>query len=114
MDCAPLDAAASTAPGPIDGVAVSFGVQTEISWASQGAGHRYDVVTVSLDGLRAMPQDDLSCLANNLAPDFAIDPRPDPPAGQGHAYLVRAQTRCGLGDYGLDASGEPRDAGTCP
>ena len=114
FDCAPHDAAASAVPSPVEGIEVSFGAQTEISWTDQGVGYRYDLVTVTLDGLRATPQEDFACLANNVPSASALDTRPDPSPGQGHAYLARAQNRCGLGDYGEDSSGQPRDAGSCP
>ncbi len=113
-DCAPADPSASVPPVEVTGVALRRGGTTLLEWVGQGTGFRYDVVSGSLADLHAIPQVAPVCVHNNLPVANTPDNRPDPPPGSGLYYLVRAQNRCGLGDYGSDSSGHLRPTAGCP
>lgn len=112
--------------------AAKLGGATEISWTAGGAV-RYDLVRGDLGVLRAtagnftqaldaiVPAADV-CLLNDSTAVSTTDTRPDPAAGQGYFYLVRAVSGCGAGgtfDAGASQVGS-RDAeiaaaaGSCP
>jgi len=114
VDCAPSDPSAAVPPVEVTGFVLRQTGATLLNWDAQGTGFRYDVVSGTLSGLGATPQVPPDCFRNNLKDANVPDSRPDPPAGEGIYYLVRAQNRCGLGDYGSDASGRPRLIGGCP
>jgi len=42
-----------------------------------------------------------SCLVGDLDTAEAEDARPDPPSGDGHSYLVRAENPCFDGTFGV-------------
>jgi thrombospondin type 3 repeat protein len=113
-DCAPEDPSASVPPVEVTGLTVRQMGTTLLDWDGQGAGFRYDVVSGHIADLGAVPPVAPGCFRNNLSVSNAPDNRPDPPPGAGLYYLVRAQNRCGLGDYGTDSSGHPRSPGGCP
>ena len=90
-------------------LAVTRAGGTDVSWAAQGAGFRYDVLSGDLAALQTSGGVALGvCLGNDQAGAQWTDPRPDPGAGQGLYYLVRAQNACGAASYGTATSGTPR------
>ena len=103
------------APGEVTGVAVSETPGTTVAWADAGGGVVYDVASQTLSDLHANGTSTAACLANDVAATSAPDARPDPPAGEGYYYLVRAQSACASGTYGF-ASGpvERTPASACP
>lgn len=113
-DCAPDDPSASVLPVEATGLAIRRTGTTLLEWVGQGTGFRYDVVSGNLADLHVVPQVAPACFRNNLSVANTPDNRPDPPPGFGIYYLVRAQNRCGLGDYGVDSSGHLRPTGGCP
>jgi hypothetical protein len=110
--------ASGPAPPPqeIAGVQVNGHSGTTVSWtASLSGAVSYDVVGATISSLQAGGTTGATCLANNLAVTSFVDGQPDPPAGDGYYYLVRAQSACGTGTYGNDSSGSPRSpASGCP
>ena len=109
LDCAPLDGSASAPPLEVSALAVTRAGGTDVSWAPQGAGFRYDVLSGDLAALQSSGGVGLGvCLGNDQAGAQWTDPRPDPGAGQGLYYLVRAQNACGAASYGTATSGTPR------
>ncbi len=116
QDCAPLDATASTAPVEVAALTMSQAGGTQLAWAAQGAGVRYDVAGGGLATLRAAGNvGSATCLANDLVTASWTDVRPNPPSGQGYYYLSRAQNACGKAGYGGATSGTPRvPAVDCP
>jgi hypothetical protein len=116
VDCAPLDASASSLPVEVSGLAVSHLGGTQLSWASQGGGFRYDVVggdvaTLQTQGGVAAA----TCLANDQGSATWTDMRPEPSPGQGYFYVSRAQNACGSAGYGTASSGTPRlPTSDCP
>ena len=116
-DCAPFNASVSAIPGEVSGLALNKGVQTALSWTSQGVSTAtYDVCGGSVALLRANGSStDAACLQNDVAATAWNDPRSDPAAGQGYYYLIRGQNVCGGGTYGTTSGGTPRVPGTpCP
>ena len=109
QDCAPLDASASSPPVEVTGLAVTRAAGTQLTWASQGVGFRYDLLGGDLAALRASGSVAVAaCLGNDQGASGWADTRPDPASGQGLYYLVRAQNACGAAGYGSATSGTPR------
>jgi hypothetical protein len=116
-DCAPQNAAVSAPPGEINGLVVTKGVATGLSWTNLPAGSAtYDVTGGSLSLLlSAGSVADAACLENDVPAAPWSDPRPDPVDGEGYYYLVRGQNLCGAGTYGAATGGAERLPGTpCP
>lgn len=100
-DCAPLNPAAWTTTVEVAGVQVSGAAPTVVSWSGQGADVRYDVAS----GLVSAMLGDggfggAACVLNGGASGSWSDTRPNPAAGDGHYYLVRAENACGNGGWG--------------
>jgi len=116
QDCAPLDASASAPPLEVGGLAVTHAGGTQVTWTSQGAGVGYDVLGGDLAALQASGGVmQAACLGNDQGGAAWTDARPDPLAGQGLYYLVRAQNACGAAGYGTTSAGTPRTPATdCP
>lgn len=103
------------APVEVAGVTVSGAATTTVGWSGLGGGVAYDVASDALSALRASGTTTATCLGNDVAVTSFVDPRPDPPIGDGWYYLVRAQGGCGTGTYGFDsASSERVPAAACP
>jgi len=116
-DCVPLDATVWIAPGVVTDVTVAglAGSDVEVAWSSQdgtaGPGTAYDLVTGLLGALRAEGDfRSAACLGSPHGDTPYTDVRGDPPAGDGHYFLLRARNVCGTASYG-DGSGvpDPRD-----
>jgi len=117
LDCRPLDGTISGPSGEVDGVTVSRGPTTNLSWSTLSGGTLgYDVSGGVLSLLRANgTSTDASCLENDVAGPAWSDSRPEPTAGDGYYYLVRGQNICGTGSYGAATGGAERVPGTaCP
>jgi YVTN family beta-propeller protein len=103
-DCAAADPQTFAAPATVSGLTLDQTPGTLLTWAPQaettGLSLRYAVLGGSLLELRADGVGAIGCVASDLADASWTDPRPDPPPGDGHAYLVRAQNPCGDGDLG--------------
>jgi hypothetical protein len=96
------------APAIVSGVAVSKTPATSLLWAGQFAAV-YDVVSGLVGQLRVDGGvAGASCQADDQAVASWSDPRPDPAAGTGFYYLIRAQGGCGTGSYGQASSGAER------
>jgi hypothetical protein len=116
QDCAPQDATASAAPVDVAALTVRQAGGTQLAWAAQGAGSRYDLAGGSLATLRTAGNvGSATCLANDLVTASWTDARANPASGQGYYYLSRAQNGCGTAGYGGATSGAPRvPAVDCP
>jgi hypothetical protein len=110
-DCNPADPTNSGPPVPIEVANVQASPTAPLlAWNDQsgvsGPATRYDVAGGGLLALRSSL--DLaattSCLAGDLAPASYDDSRPNPPAGDGYYYLVRAENGCGNGGWGPNRS----------
>ncbi|OLD64426.1 MAG: hypothetical protein AUI47_05995 [Acidobacteria bacterium 13_1_40CM_2_68_5] len=114
-DCAPSDAGAYGAPVAVPRLRAAGAAPTTISWDSQaaaaGTGTAYTTVTGDLVALRTDRGFPSACtLAQGSAATSLTEARPDPPAGSGYYYLVRAENTCGNGTFGeaaLDATLPP-------
>jgi hypothetical protein len=89
---------------------------TRLAWTPPpGSGLTYALVSApiaELGGADGIPT--ASCVGSGLGLG-AEDPRPDPVAGQGFYYVVRAESACGQGPYGQTSAGTPRQPGSdCP
>jgi len=99
----------------VSGVTVTKSPATTVQWVGQPASI-YDVAgglvaQLRVDGGSASA----SCLANDQPTASWDDPRPNPAAGAGYYYLVRAEGPCGTGSYGQASSGAPRvPTSDCP
>jgi len=123
LDCADADPGTQYFPIETSNLLVG-GPPTSVSWTSQnattGTSTRYDVVTGSLgDLLASRDYSAASCMASAVNGSSTLDPAPNPPAGSGIYYLVRAKNNCGPGTYGDSTLAvDPRDAldspGTIP
>ena len=83
------------------------GLSTELSWTGQ-RGASYAIVGGDLSGLPGGGVGSAICLADGLGEPSWQDPRPDPPSGDGHYFLIRADRACALSTYGNDSSGQQR------
>src|SRR5206468_1462680 len=99
-DCSPGDATAPyLAPLEVTGVGVTAAVPTHLTWdaepAGAGPGLTYDLAGGSLQTLHAAGLDAATaCLAAGLVSTAYDDARPDPAAGDGRFYLLRARNVC--------------------
>jgi aldose sugar dehydrogenase len=117
-DCAPSDAGSYTAPVEIPRLRVSNAAPTTLNWDAQsaaaGPGTAYTMVSGDLGALRPDGGLASACtLSRGVAGTSLTEARPDPPAGSGVYYLVRAENTCGNGTFGepsLDATLPP----ACP
>lgn len=115
QDCAPLDPTVSIPPVEVAQVAFAPAPQRTMSWASQGAGARYDVAGAFVADLVGGGVSGAQCLLNDEASTSWTDPRPLPGRGIAYYYLVRAQNGCGSGSYGAGSNGTPRSVALdCP
>jgi subtilisin family serine protease len=115
-DCASTDGGAYDAPGEVDGLGYSGPVG--LAWGSlapgAGDGTVYDLIRGDLAELRSgAPIDLAACLATGLAATEFDDPS-SPAAEAGYFYLVQGRNGCGVGGYGTDAAGNPREHAVCP
>ena len=109
-DCAPADAQTWNPAGPVSGLRASGASPTLLAWDEQGTrsgpSMRYDVAAGTISGLRAAGLASAGCLAGDVPTAAYEDGRPDPSAGDGYFYLVRAENSCASGGFGpaaLDA-----------
>jgi hypothetical protein len=103
------------APGEVPSLAVAGASGTTLSWTNLGGGIVYDVATSTLSDLRANGTATAACLANNVVGASTVDGRPNPGPGDGYYYIVRGQSACASGTYGLDSASVPRSpASACP
>jgi uncharacterized repeat protein (TIGR01451 family) len=115
-DCNDADPLVWSAPVEVTGLLVGSGAPTEISWSDQavsaGPGTSYDRVGGNLRlPSGGMDFGSVACFGSAAASPWD-DAQPDPAAGSGYWYLVRARNSCGVGTYGSPA----RDASitACP
>jgi hypothetical protein len=116
VDCAPLNAGLSGPPGPVVAMSVDKTSGTTLAWGTVVSADRYDVFGGTLTQLRSDGSVSAgSCAADDVAATSWADARPDPAAGDGYYYLLRAQNACGAGGYGTSSSGSARTPATdCP
>ncbi len=112
-DCAPVNAAVSAAPSAVEQLRVSRNPRegTVLEWDVPEQTASQDVITGNLTDLRSSASyAAASCLLDGIAAPPAFDTAPDPAAGTGVYYLVRATNTCGgtFGDSGIKP--DPRDA----
>lgn len=123
FDCSPFDPS-NSAPSVLevknDGWVRGTARDHVFTWQTQGAGVFYDLAGGLISQLRPdLGASGALCLpgGNDLGDADFDDTRPDPPAGNGHYYIVRSQKppSCGTGSYGLATSGTERlPANDCP
>jgi DNA-binding beta-propeller fold protein YncE len=113
-DCEECDSASWSSWSPslpveVEGVVVSQGGPTHLTWMSQGNGFAYDLVGGPLAALQSSGgASGAQCLTDDLSTSNWDDPRPDPAVGEGYYYLLRSQKSCGFSTYGLASSGAER------
>ncbi len=110
-DCNPADPTNAGPPAPTEVTNVQASPTAPLlAWDDQsGVSGPATVYDIAGGGLLALQSSrDLaastSCLAGALAPASYDDSRPDPPAGDGYYYLVRAENGCGNGGWGPNRS----------
>jgi DNA-binding beta-propeller fold protein YncE len=82
---------------------------TQLTWADLGSGFVYDIAGDVLSVLHSSGGvESAACLADDQSLNTWDDTRPEPAAGDGYYYLVRSQSACGSGTYGLASSGAER------
>jgi YVTN family beta-propeller protein len=112
-DCAPADATAWEAPGLVTGVLVD--AASHVAWdalpSHDGQAVVYDVAGGLLSSLPSSGFDGAGCLSGALSSPAWLDPRANPPVGNGTYYLVRARKACGTGSFG--AASKVPDALVC-
>jgi len=103
----------SSPPGEAQGLRVAGVASSVVTWTPV-TDATYDVVSSSFSDLRANGPAGATCIANDVASGYT-DGRPNPAPGVGYYYLIRAQTACGSGTYGLQSSGLERlPTAACP
>jgi Concanavalin A-like lectin/glucanases superfamily/Putative metal-binding motif len=120
LDCHPLDDTMA-APPPQEVSEVRWEGPTRpgklLTWRDEGFGVVYDIIGGRASMLRSDGGvDNAVCLADDLSGTSFDDTRPEPPVGDAHYYIVRAQkSGCGSGSYGLATTGASRvPAADCP
>jgi hypothetical protein len=112
--CVP-DTCAGQPPADVAEVHVDGHVSTTLAWTALPGGVTYDVASSTLSDLRASGTGAATCLANDLAVANTVDGRPNPAVDDGYYYIVRAQSACGSGSYGMNSLGAPRTpTAACP
>ena len=103
-------------PNEVQGVVASKTPRVRIDWRVVLNAARYDVATGSLNNLRADKSfTRAACLANDVVDTWWEDTRGNPPRGDAHYYLVRAQGATGSGTWGQTSAGVERTpASACP
>lgn len=98
-------------PAEVAAVDLLAGSPTHVTWPAVAAAARYDVASggLPLGGLGGA-----SCAANDVVTTAWDDGRPDPAAGSGYWYLVRAENAFGSGTWGNGSDGQARSIGACP
>jgi len=114
-DCAPSDPGAFARPVEVPRLRAASAAPMTLNWdhqaATAGPGTGYTIVTGDLAALSPDRGFASACtLRRGLSATSLTDSRPNPPAGSGTYYLVRAENTCGNGTFG-DGSGtpDPRD-----
>jgi hypothetical protein len=101
-------------PPEMAGVLLDHGSGTTLTWTPL-SGTVYDVAGATLADLRTSATTTATCLSDDGAAASFTDTRPDPAAGTGYYYLVRAQAACGTGTYGFDSASVERSLpAACP
>jgi len=100
-------------PAEVQGVKVEQRHPTKMSWTSMGA-LAYDIASGTISSLRSNGTNSASCLSNDRGSANLVDNRADPAAGSGYYYLVRAQSACGVGTFGIASEGQRQLSGVCP
>jgi len=115
-DCAPADSGSWAPVVTIADLTLGKPGGTQLTWSDQsgvaGPGLTHDVLGGSLSGLRAVGIDATSCVEGPIQVNSHTDMRPDPVAGDGFFYLVRATNGCGAATLG--AARGAADAAVCP
>ncbi|HEX5044555.1 MAG TPA: hypothetical protein VFV75_16750 [Candidatus Polarisedimenticolaceae bacterium] len=102
-------------PAEVAGLVLKDATGTTLSWTAGPAGLVYDVAGGNLDDLRTSGTAAAICLSNDGSAASSVDGRANPAAGSGYYYLVRAQSACGSGSYGLDSASVERSLpAACP
>jgi len=105
-DCDDIDSTAWMIPVEVQGLRVAPSLDgSRLTWDSQsfsaGASTVYDVVTGSLEVLQSTGSfGGATCLADDQPSMPYLDARPDPGAGDGYYYTLRAVNSCDTGTYG--------------
>ena len=111
-----LDAAVWAVPLEVSNLRIDNTTGTTLTWTNPATGDVHDVAGGLVSLLRANGDlTDGDCLTDDAAGTSWDDTRPDPSAGDGWYYLVRAQNACGAGTYGYSSGGPERLPGNpCP
>jgi len=101
-DCAPADPAQWQRPGEVGNVQVAS--PAHLTWDAQvsldATPVTYEVAGALLSTLPGSGVGAAACLSGSLPVAEWDDARPDPPAGDGYYYLIRARKPCGNGGFG--------------
>jgi hypothetical protein len=116
-DCAPADAGSWAPANTLSDLGLDkSGIQTQLTWSDQsgvsGPGLTHDVLGGDLSALRSLGIAATTCVLGSIQTNGHDDLRPDPLAGDGFFYLIRATNRCGAATLG--AGRGAADATTCP
>jgi hypothetical protein len=93
---------------------VNIHAATTVTWTGPSGNAVYDIASSQLSDLPTVGTSSATCLSNDLADETYLDTRVDPSAGDGYYYLIRAQSACGRGSYGIDSAGAERAPAVCP
>jgi len=102
-------------PTETGGLVLKDPTGTTLSWTAAPGTVLYDVAGGTLDDLRTGGTAAAVCLSNDGTTTSMEDDRPNPAAGAGYYYLVRAQSACGAGTYGFNSASVERSLpAACP
>lgn len=114
-DATAVAVASASRPEEVQGVRLDGKTATRVTWAVRPEAAAYDVAGGLLSDLAADGDwGRATCLADALSSNGWDDARPDPPAGDGYDYLVRAVNSAGTGSYGRASDGTERTVDACP
>ena len=115
-DCAPADPGSWAPTVTIADLSLEKPGVTRLNWSDQsvvvGPGLTHDVLGGDLSALRTFGIDATTCVDGSVQANSYDDLRPDPAAGDGYFYLIRATNSCGTATLG--AGRGSADAAVCP
>jgi len=102
-------------PTEVAGVLIDGKTGTTLTWTALDGSAVYDIASSTISDLQSHGNATATCLSNDVTGTGYVDGQADPAVGDGYYYLIRAQSLCGTGTYGVDSAGVERTPiAACP
>jgi hypothetical protein len=115
-DCAPADPSSFALPREVAGVRWldTVTIAWDASSAEAGPGTTYDLLSGAIAAVAEFDGDPGDLCAGALAGTQLPDPTPQPAAGDGRYFLIRAVNACGSSRWETSSGGRDRARSSCP